>query len=93
MDNPNSDLYLIQDLHSLIWAEEIVIDSSHSSQCSDATNGSNLESILDIVVRLRERKGLASGRILMALQVSDLVRKILGSFDEVGVRIGMLHAT
>ena len=84
-------VYHIQDLHSLIWAEEVVIGSSQSGQHPDATNN-DLESILDIVVRLCEREGFVSGQEL-GPQASDLLREFFGSFDKVGVRIGMRHAT
>jgi hypothetical protein len=91
MDRPKSDVYVIKDLHSLIWSEEVMIGSSQSCQPSDATKD-DFEAILDIAVRLREREGFASGQTL-GPQASDLLREVFGSFDEVGVRIGMLHAT
>lgn len=90
-DHGKRDVYRLLDLHSLIWREEVAIGSSQSGQQS-AADIDDFESILDIAVRLREREGFAVGEEL-GEQASDLLREVFDSFEEVGIKIGMWHAT
>ena len=91
LDERKSVVYKIQDLHSLIWREEVAIGSSQTGQTFETLND-DLESILDVAVRLREREGLRVGEELNQ-QASDLLREVFGSFEEIGVRIGTWHTT
>ena len=84
-------VYTIQDLHSVIWREEVAIGSSQSGRKSNAEDDYS-ESILDVAVRLREREGVTPGEEL-SQSASDLLREVFGSFEEIGIRVGTWHAT
>lgn len=84
-------VYTIQDLHSVIWREEVAIGSSQSGRKSN-TEDDYPESILDIAVRLREKAGITPGEEL-SQPASDVLREVFRSFEEIGIRVGTWHAT
>jgi hypothetical protein len=84
-------VYTIQDLHSVIWREEVAIGSSQSGRKSNIEDDDS-ESILEIAVRLCRREGFDPEGAL-GEQVSDLLRETFKSFEEIGIKIGTWHAT
>lgn len=89
--NGTPDVYPIQELHSIIWREEVAIGSSQYGRKSNPEND-DPESILDIAIRLRERGGIASGAEL-SQEASDLLREVFQSFEEIDIKIGTCNAT
>lgn len=90
-DHGTSGVYTIQDLHSVIWREEVAIGRSQSGRESNAEDDDS-ESILDIAVTLCKREGLDPEEGL-GEQASDLLRETFKSFEEIGIKIGTWHAT
>lgn len=89
--NGTPGVYPIQELHSMIWREEVAIGSSQAGQSMKATND-DPESILDIAVRLCKREGFNPEGEL-DLQASELLQEVFKSFEETGIRIGTWGAT
>jgi len=84
-------VYPIEELHYVIWREEVAIGSSRSGQKSTIADDES-ESILDIAVRLCTREGFNPEEEL-GQQASDLLREAFRSFEEIGIKIGTWHAT
>jgi hypothetical protein len=90
-DHGTPGVYTIQDLHSVIWREEVVIGNSQSGRKSNVEDDGS-ESILDIAVRLCKKEGLDPEEGL-GEQASDLLQETFKSFEEIGIKIGTWHAT
>jgi hypothetical protein len=84
-------VYTIQDLHSVIWREEVAIGSSQSGRKPHAEDN-DPESILDVAVRLSKREGFDPEEGL-GEQASDLLQETFKSFEDIGIKIGTWHAT
>ena len=80
-------VYPIQELHSIIWREEVAIGRTQPSQADHDS-----DSILDIAARLCQREGFNPEEEL-GQQASDLLREVFKSFKEIGIRIGTWRAT
>jgi hypothetical protein len=90
-DHGKPGVYKFQDLHSVLWREEVAIGSSLSGHASNVANDES-ESILEIAVRLCTREGFNPEEEL-GQQASDLLREVFRSFEEIGIKIGTWHAT
>ena len=81
-------VYPIQELHSIIWREEVAIGNRiHPSQ-----GDHDSDFILDIAVRLRKGEG-SDPEEGLDQQASDLLREVFKNFEEIGIEIGTRHAT
>ncbi|KAM0711068.1 hypothetical protein Q7P35_001807 [Cladosporium inversicolor] len=85
--NDTPDAHPIQELHSILWREEVAIGRSQYGRKSSTENDDS-DSILDIAIRLREREGVAPGEEVNQ-QASDLLREVFQSFEEIGIKIDL----
>jgi hypothetical protein len=80
LDEGKAGVYQIRDLLWRVWKEEVVIGGGQTSE----STMERVESLLDVVVRLRERGDWNSGGVVDQVLL-DLIDEVFGSFDEAGV--------
>jgi hypothetical protein len=80
LDEGKAGVHQIRDLLWRVWKEEVVIGGGQTSE----STMERVESLLDVVVRLRERGDWNSGGVVDQVLL-DLIDEVFGSFDEAGV--------
>jgi hypothetical protein len=83
LDEGRLGVYQIRDLLLRIWKEEVIIGGRGAEQ-KEASVESNFESLVDVVVRLRERGDRTAGWVVDQVLL-DLIDEVFGSFDEAGI--------
>jgi hypothetical protein len=80
LDEGKAGVYRIRDLLLRVWKEEVVIGGGQTSE----STMERVESLLDVLVRLRERGDWNTGGVVDQVLL-DLIDEVFGSFDEAGV--------